>query len=386
MAAGMDAQTLSHAHTLATAKAGEVAGAEADAGACWPRCPIDSVPAEDRPHETPSASSPSLAAAMLLAGCATRPAAPVSVKVLAINDFHGNLLPPAAASASRTRPTRRKTVTCRPAAPSTWPPRCSSCGEEPQPRLRRRRRPDRRHAAAVGAVQGRADDRVAGLMGLEASAVGNHEFDKGAAELLRLQRGGCTRATAARARSRCRRQLPVPGGQHGRHKTGQTLLPAYHVKRFQGIPVAFIGLTLKDTPTIVVPAGVAGPRLPRRGRDGQRAGARAAAPGHRGHRAADPRRRRAHRRLQRMPGHQRPHRRHRGQARPAVDLVISGHTHRAYNCRIDGRLVTSGDKYGTVVGEIDLVLDPPAATSPAPAPTTRSCAPPASPRTRGRRR
>ncbi len=42
----------------------------------------------------------------------------------------------------------------------------------------------------------------------------------------------------------------------------------------------------------------------------------------------------------------------------AVDLVISGHTHKAYNCRIDGRLVTSGDKYGTIVSEIDIVLDP----------------------------
>jgi 5'-nucleotidase len=42
----------------------------------------------------------------------------------------------------------------------------------------------------------------------------------------------------------------------------------------------------------------------------------------------------------------------------AVDLVVSGHTHRAYNCRIDGRLVTSGDKYGTIVTAIDLVLDP----------------------------
>jgi 5'-nucleotidase len=41
----------------------------------------------------------------------------------------------------------------------------------------------------------------------------------------------------------------------------------------------------------------------------------------------------------------------------AVDAVISGHTHRAYNCRIDGRLVTSGDKYGTIVTQIDLVLD-----------------------------
>jgi len=42
----------------------------------------------------------------------------------------------------------------------------------------------------------------------------------------------------------------------------------------------------------------------------------------------------------------------------AVDVVVSGHTHRAYVCEIDGRLVTSGDKYGTLVTTIDLKLDP----------------------------
>src|SRR6185436_2361639 len=41
----------------------------------------------------------------------------------------------------------------------------------------------------------------------------------------------------------------------------------------------------------------------------------------------------------------------------AVDVVVSGHTHRAYVCEIDGRLVTSGDKYGTLVTAIDLKLD-----------------------------
>jgi 5'-nucleotidase len=41
----------------------------------------------------------------------------------------------------------------------------------------------------------------------------------------------------------------------------------------------------------------------------------------------------------------------------AVDVVISGHTHQAYVCEIDGRLVTSGDKYGTLVTAIDLKLD-----------------------------
>jgi 5'-nucleotidase len=42
----------------------------------------------------------------------------------------------------------------------------------------------------------------------------------------------------------------------------------------------------------------------------------------------------------------------------AVDVVVTGHTHQAYICRIDGRLVTSADKYGTIVTAIDLRLDP----------------------------
>jgi len=40
-----------------------------------------------------------------------------------------------------------------------------------------------------------------------------------------------------------------------------------------------------------------------------------------------------------------------------VDVVISGHTHRAYNCRLFGKLVTSADQYGTVLSQIDLQLD-----------------------------
>jgi len=41
----------------------------------------------------------------------------------------------------------------------------------------------------------------------------------------------------------------------------------------------------------------------------------------------------------------------------AVGVVINGHTHKAYVCDIDGRLVTSGDKFGTLVTAIDLKLD-----------------------------
>ena len=40
--------------------------------------------------------------------------------------------------------------------------------------------------------------------------------------------------------------------------TGRTLLPPYGIKTFNGVRVAFIGMTLKGTPTIVTPTGVAG--------------------------------------------------------------------------------------------------------------------------------
>ena len=96
-------------------------------------------------------------------------------------------------------------------------------------------------------------------MGLEASAVGNHEFDHGAAELLRLQRGGC------HANDGCKGPQAFGGARFTYlaastidTRSGRTLLPPDVVKRFEGIPVAFIGLTLKGTPQIVVPSGVAG--------------------------------------------------------------------------------------------------------------------------------
>ena len=40
--------------------------------------------------------------------------------------------------------------------------------------------------------------------------------------------------------------------------TGKPLLPAYGTKTFNGVTMAFIGMTLEATPTIVTPTGVAG--------------------------------------------------------------------------------------------------------------------------------
>ena len=40
-----------------------------------------------------------------------------------------------------------------------------------------------------------------------------------------------------------------------------------------------------------------------------------------------------------------------------VDLFVSGHTHQAYNCVIDGRPVSSAASFGRIVTDVDLTLD-----------------------------
>jgi 5'-nucleotidase len=76
-------------------------------------------------------------------------------------------------------------------------------------------------------------------MGLDLNAVGNHEFDEGAAELQRMQRGGCH---------------PVDGCLDGTgfggadfrflaanvvNEHGRTIFPAYSIKKFDGVKVGF---------------------------------------------------------------------------------------------------------------------------------------------------
>jgi 5'-nucleotidase len=297
-----------------------------------------------------------------LTGCAAtapRSGDTVAIKVLAINDFHGNLLPPAGGFRMRDPqdPAKSIEVAAGGAAHLASAVRQLSSVN-----------PNHVFVAAgdlVGAsplLSALFDDEPTveslGLMGLAISAVGNHEFDRGAAELLRLQRGGC------HPEKGCKGPTPFAGASFQYlaastidTRTGQTLLPAYAVKRFEGIPVAFIGLTLKSTPQIVMPAGVAGlefrdeaatvnalvPELRRQGIEAivvliHEGGYPASGDGD-------------------CPGLSGPIVPIVRQLDPAVDLVISGHTHRAYVCRIDGRLVTSADRYGTLLGEIDLLLD-----------------------------
>ena len=103
------------------------------------------------------------------------------------------------------------------------------------------------------------------LIGLEVSSVGNHEFDGGRRELLRKQHGGCFGAGAEPSAYSCLEGGKFPGAAFTYlaanvvvTATGKTLFPPYFIKSFGGIKLAFVGLVLKETPSIVLPDGIAG--------------------------------------------------------------------------------------------------------------------------------
>ena len=96
------------------------------------------------------------------------------------------------------------------------------------------------------------------LIGLDINGVGNHEFDEGAAELLRMQNGGSHPDGDLDGDGFAGADFEFLSANVTVDDTGETLFPGVTVKNYQGVKVAFIGMTLEGTPSIVTPAGVAG--------------------------------------------------------------------------------------------------------------------------------
>ena len=198
------------------------------------------------------------------------------------------------------------------------------------------------------------------LIGLDINGVGNHEFDEGPQELLRLQQGG---------------PHPVDSDADGDpfegadfqflaanvtdNATGETIFPPYDLRDFQGTRVAFIGMTLEGTRAIVDRRSVAGlafldeaetvnalvPELRSLGIEAivvllhqggsSDGGQNDCGSGLNGPVAEVAR-----------------------QLDDAVDLVIAGHTNDEFVCEIDGKWVTMADTAGRLFTVIDASLDP----------------------------
>jgi 5'-nucleotidase len=285
---------------------------------------------------------------------------PVQLTILALNDFHGNLQPPPGGIRVADPADKAKKIAV------------AAGGAEHLATLVKQRREGKKHSifVAAGDLIGASPFLSAlfhdeptiealSIMGLDISSVGNHEFDEGGTELKRMQNGGCHPTDG------CKGPHPFLGAKFKylaastiERATGKPFFPAYEVREFGGIGVAFIGLTLRATPLVVNPTGVAGlefrdeaetvnaliPEIKARGIE-----AIVVLIHEGGFPTGD---------YNECPGISGPIVNIVSKFDKAVDIVVSGHTHQPYVCNIDGRLVTSADKYGTILTEIDVRLDP----------------------------
>jgi 5'-nucleotidase len=204
-------------------------------------------------------------------------------------------------------------------------------------------------------------------MHLDISGVGNHEFDEGVTELLRMQYGGCHTVDGCYFPDQ-----PYPGADFNwlaanvvHETTGETPLPPYQIERFNNVKVAFIGMTLEATDTLVAAAGIQGwdfldeaetanalvPELQAQGVEAiivllHEGGSQTPPPGD----------------VDACVGISGPIVAINDALDPAIDAMITGHTHLPYNCVLPDsagqpRIVTSAYSYGRVVTEVNLVLD-----------------------------
>ena len=308
----------------------------------------------------------------LIGGCATAPEQPVAairpstveVKLIAFNDFHGNLRIPGL-RVPIADPTQTTGV------------RFEQAGgiEQFAAVITQLKLKNPNHAVVsagdlVGATtlmsalfNDEPTIEAMNLIGIDFHAVGNHEFDYGVAHLKRLQAGGCELSKQT-GRPDCQGRTGYSGANFGFLAanvmvggTNATLFPAYGIKEFDGIKVGFIGLTLKGTAALVRPSGTAGVTFQDEAETVNRLVPTLQAAGVQAivvvvHEGGE------------QTGGINECTDFKGAARgiaerlsPDVAVVITGHTHRFYVCEVAGKLVTSAGSYGTLVTEIDLTLD-----------------------------
>ena len=180
----------------------------------------------------------------------------VDVQILALNDFHGALDP------SLTKPSSTDNTTWYYRGGAEYLTKFVKGAADTNPNTVKVSAGDMIGASPLLSAAFHDEPTVMAfnLMGFDYNVTGNHEFDEGWHELLRMQYGGCHPTDG------CFPGVPeFPGasfeylvGNVIRLDTGETLFPAYSVREFNGVKVGFIGIALESTPTIVVPSGVEG--------------------------------------------------------------------------------------------------------------------------------
>ncbi|EPD57199.1 bifunctional metallophosphatase/5'-nucleotidase [Streptomyces sp. HGB0020] len=183
------------------------------------------------------------------------------VQLLSFNDLHGNLEPPAGSSGRVTE-----------LQPDGTTKTIDAGGVEYlATHLREARKGEKYSVTAAGGDMVGASPLISGLfhdeptiealnkLDLDVTSVGNHEFDEGAKELARLQNGGCHPTDGCYTDKKFQgADFPYLAANVLDEKTNRPILKPYWVWKKKDVKVGFIGVTLEDTPGVVSAEGVKG--------------------------------------------------------------------------------------------------------------------------------
>ena len=333
-------------------------------GAALVACPAARLASEPRPAATdPPAAVPSAEAAAPL----------VHVQILAINDFHGNLQPPAGsngvvlvapadplASSADARPTDAG-ISLVPAGGAAYLTAHVARLRAENPATLVISAGDLTGASPLVSNLFRDEPAVLVMnrLGLDLEAVGNHDFDRGLPELMRLERPGCSLGDCD-AGSFAGASFQYLAANVIDDASGHTIFAPYAIRDFGGVRIAVIGETLRQTPSVTRSGAVRGlsfadeaatanalvPELEEQGVSAivlalHQGGMQSLGSPYDG--------------CQGFSGDIVPI---LDKLSPAIEVVVSGHTHQACDCLLQGRLVTSAASYGRLLTKIDLTIDP----------------------------
>jgi len=193
--------------------------------------------------------------------------------------------------------------------------------------------------------------KATNMMGFDVGAVGNHEFDEGGEELMRVLQASSYQWLAANTVD---------------PETGATFLPPYKLIERGGVRVGFIGVTTDDTPTWLLPefkreyrfldiSETVNHWVPELRAQGVEAIVVLAHSGAFQKGA-----------VREGAGQPAPERSHSAEGEivaetaqmdDAVDVVIAGHTHSQLNLTVDGKLVVESFAYGTGYERVRISVD-----------------------------
>ncbi|MEV4689107.1 bifunctional metallophosphatase/5'-nucleotidase [Microbacterium sp. LWH3-1.2] len=300
----------------------------------------------------------------------------MDIQLLSFNDFHGNLQPPSGSGGNITLPSGE----IQPAGGVEYLATHLAQAREDHPYSLTVAAGDLIGATPLlsGAFHDEPSILAMNALKLDVSAVGNHEFDEGYLELQRMANGGCIEdGDGALNQNSCPDGEVFPGANFDYlaanvvyEGTNDTILPAYSIEKIKGAKIGFIGMTLEGTPDIVTAAGVEGlqfkdevetanalvPVLKAQGvnaivvllhEGGTPVGSGV-------YNAACGNGARLDEGSPIIPIAQ--------NLDPAIDMIVSGHTHAPYVCNIPDpngqpRMVTSASSFGRLYTETNLTYD-----------------------------